>query len=641
MKKIISFLLGFTVLLSGFTILVSAQDTSNEYNDGDKEIIYSTYIDNEPKLDAIFGDDSVVGYWNLVNQTEEHGFLKWAIDKASWIIGEYPDKHDYAEILANLIMMQSGDIAEQIQNQDQFDNLKDGVDYAMDIIDIAKAFVGGAQLLEDISPIIDAATDGAGVIIDDVEQAKYYETSIKDYAQSKLFLEAVSSYANNEELRTVASSLIDANNKLLECRLEYLSDTSTTLADYEADFFFDNMSLALLKNTDLYKMDETVKWYVDCGEKLSQSIESIFSGAYFAFKMTMLAGDIGFGTSDTFNRYQEMKIVSDIAGAIVKANQRVKTPSRYDSADSLSIIQTKCDYYKMLIVTHARGEYLAYQLLVNDAGLLSDFRVLFDAFKEPGETTENWYNSQINVMLQYLDILNNILERKDNVVMSDVENTLQDTNIPSEESKFPETTGSAFDKYLDAAAKTTESGSWSEQLTLEADMSIAYDKGKTKTKMTLNSNSSVSNYQEGDLSQIEIYSLSDMKIMGQNYIWSTEYRDGIAHYQYTEPVKKSQSVEIDPNFFDFDLISYEAIKNEKVSDDKILFTVSGEKITETGIAAVKQISGVDDLEYGDIDVVVTLADSGNINEIVMNFDASMKYQEYDADVTYSIQYIFS
>ena len=770
MKKIVSLLLAFIVCISSFPLLAFAQDVPDEYTDTEKETIYSRYTYNENMLDAIFGDDTAVGYWNMVNDTEENGFLKWLIDRASWIIGEYPDKQDYAEILANLIMMQSGDIAEQVQNQSQYDDLKDGMDYAMDIVDIASDFVGGAHLLEEISPIIDAATDGADVIIDNVEQAKYYETAIRDYTQSKLFLDAVSSYAENEELRTTASALLRANDKLLESRLEYLADSSATLANYQAEFFVKNMSFELLKTADLYKTDETVKWYVDCGEKISKSVQSIFSGAKFAFKMTMLAGDIGFGTSDTFNRYQEMKIVSDIAGAIVEANHNVQTPSRYDSPDALNIIQTKCDYYKMLIVTHARGEYLVYQLLINDAGLLSDFRALFDAFKEPGETTESWYNGQISVMLEYYDILNNmfVIEEDTNMETSDLGDipqgaaefnghyyyvydvdTVTDWNMAQEYCEVqggylatitsPEEdaflysyitdagyssvmfgltdqeqtddwhwvtgeklsyqnwhpgepnhqggyehygmyyskntdgtwndgsgrggpflcewgeynvttppsenyyeTDSAFGKYLAAAEKTTETGSWSEQLTLEADMSIAYESGRTKTKVTLTADSEVSNYVEDDLSQIEITSLANMKVMGQTYAWSTEYYDGVAHYEYTEPFQHSESLEIPPDFFDFEAsIPEEAILTEEVSGNQIQFIVSGEEMTETGIAAVQQMSGVNNLECEDVEVIATLNDSGSINQIVMNFDASVKYQGYDADVTYKIQYTFN
>ena len=549
-----------------------------------------------------------------------------------------------------------------------------------------------------------------------------------------------------------------------------MADSSATLANYQAEFFVKNMSFELLKTADLYKTDETVKWYVDCGEKISKSVQSIFSGAKFAFKMTMLAGDIGFGTSDTFNRYQEMKIVSDIAGAIVEANHNVQTPSRYDSPDALNIIQTKCDYYKMLIVTHARGEYLVYQLLINDAGLLSDFRALFDAFKEPGETTESWYNGQISVMLEYYDILNNmfVIEEDTNMETSDLGDipqgaaefnghyyyvydvdTVTDWNMAQEYCEVqggylatitsPEEdaflysyitdagyssvmfgltdqeqtddwhwvtgeklsyqnwhpgepnhqggyehygmyyskntdgtwndgsgrggpflcewgeynvttppsenyyeTDSAFGKYLAAAEKTTETGSWSEQLTLEADMSIAYESGRTKTKVTLTADSEVSNYVEDDLSQIEITSLANMKVMGQTYAWSTEYYDGVAHYEYTEPFQRSESLEIPPDFFDFEAsIPEEAILTEEVSGNQIQFIVSGEEMTETGIAAVQQMSGVNNLECEDVEVIATLNDSGSINQIVMNFDASVKYQGYDTDVTYKIQYTFN
>ena len=349
MKKIVSFLLIFLLCISNFSFLAIAQNTTSEYSDAEKEFIYSRYTNNENLLESIFGNDTDVGYWRLSNETKEKGFFKWLLDSASWIIGEYQDKHKYAEFIANLITMQSGNIAEQIQNQSQFDDLKDGLDYTMDIVGIASDFVGGADILNDISPIIDAATDGADVIIDNVEQAKYFETTIKDYAQSKQFLEAISNYAEDEELRATASSLLKANDKLLERRLEYLTDSTTTLAEYEAEFFVKNMSFELLKTADLYKTDEIVKWYVDCGDKLSKSIQSIFSSAKFAFKLTMRAGDIGIGTSDTFNRYQEMEVVSEIAAALAEANRNVQIPSRYDSPETLRFL------YKGIIINHNKN----------------------------------------------------------------------------------------------------------------------------------------------------------------------------------------------------------------------------------------------------------------------------------------------
>ena len=431
MKKIISVILIFAICFCNLSLVAFAEDVTPQYTDEEKYLIYQKYIANEHMFNALFNDDTAVGYWRMVNNTEENGVLSWSIDAASKIIKEYPDKQKYAEILSNLIMMQSGNLAEHIATQSEFDDLKDGIDYTMDIVDIAAEFVGGAHLLETISPIIDAATGGKEVVIDNIEQAKYYQTTIQDYSQSKLLLEAVNKYAKTDELKSVSSSLLKANDTLLKKRLEYLSETTATIANYDAKFFVENLSFDLLKTADLYQSDETVKWFVDCGNNLADSILSIRSAGQFAFHMTMLAGNIGFGTTNTFNRYQEMKVLTDIANAIVEANHNVPTPQSYDSTDALTTIQTKCNYYKLLITTHARGEYLVYQLLVNDAGVLSNFRALFDAFKEPNETTESWYNGQIDAMLKYYDILNNMF-----IINKTPPTTSDTTKAPTDAAEF-------------------------------------------------------------------------------------------------------------------------------------------------------------------------------------------------------------
>jgi len=408
MKKIITIFVAFAICINSFSVSVFAQDTSLQYTQGQLEDIYENFKNNEYMLDSLFSDDSALAYWSMVNDMSENGVWNQSIDIASRILNEYPDKKNYAEILANLIIMQSGDIAEQIQTQSRFDDLKDGMDYTMDIVDIADAFVGGSGLLKSVSPIIDAATGGKDVIIESIEQAKYYETTIQDYSQAKEFLDAINKYAKNEELREVASSLSEANDILLQKRVEYLADTTETLIDYEATFFVKNLSFELLKKADIYRTDETVKWYVDCGTKLKDGILSVEAVGKFTFRMLMLAGDVGFGTTDTFKRYQEMRILADIAGAIAEANRQISVPQGADAASVLEDIQKKCNYYKMLIITHARGEYLVYQLLTNDAGILSNLQVIFDYFKEPEDTTESWYSAQVDCLIEYYNVLDRI-----------------------------------------------------------------------------------------------------------------------------------------------------------------------------------------------------------------------------------------
>lgn len=198
-----------------------------------------------------------------------------------------------------------------------------------------------------------------------------------------------------------------------------------------------------------------------------------------------------------------------------------------------------------------------------------------------------------------------------------------------------------FSVYLNAAKKTVEAGTWAEHLTMTADMTITDGSAKTKTKMTMTSDADISNYSESDPSRVNMSGTAEMSVMGQTYAWNMQYENGMAHYQYTKPNQTSADIAIDPSFFNFSIITSDMMTNAKMSGNQITFTVPGDKITEAGIAAVNQMSGVDDLNYGDVDVAVTISNEGTIDTITMVFHASLKYQGYDADVDYDITYRFS
>lgn len=199
----------------------------------------------------------------------------------------------------------------------------------------------------------------------------------------------------------------------------------------------------------------------------------------------------------------------------------------------------------------------------------------------------------------------------------------------------------SYNAYLNAAQKTTEAGSWSERLDLTANMAITDGNTKTKTKMVMTSDADISNYSERDPSRVRMSGAAEMSVMGQTYAWNMQYENGIAHYQYIKPNQTSADMAIDPSFFNFGTMTSDMMSKAKMSGNQITFTVPGDKITEVGIAAVNQLSGVDDLNYDDVDVTVTISNEGTIDTITMVFHASLKYQGYDADVDYNIVYHFS
>lgn len=199
----------------------------------------------------------------------------------------------------------------------------------------------------------------------------------------------------------------------------------------------------------------------------------------------------------------------------------------------------------------------------------------------------------------------------------------------------------AYEAYISAVNKTIATGSWSEHLVMTANMAITDGSAKTKTKVTLTSDANVSNYSESDPSQIRMSGSAEMTVMGQTYAWDMDYENGTAHYRYTKPNQNTADMKIDPSFFNFGTMTSDMMTNAKLSGNKITFTVPGDKIAEVGIAAVNQMSGVDNLEYGDVDVTVIISNEGKIDNIVMAFHASLEYQGYDADVDYNIDYRFS
>lgn len=199
----------------------------------------------------------------------------------------------------------------------------------------------------------------------------------------------------------------------------------------------------------------------------------------------------------------------------------------------------------------------------------------------------------------------------------------------------------AFDLYKNAVQAITSSGSWTEALTLTGDMAISKGKVKTKTKVTLEALMDIDNYSEEDVSQVQISGNVSMKVMNQTYAWNTEYENGVAHYEYTEPTQTSADIEMDPSYFNLNLLTDDMMEDAKITNNKITYTIDGDKIKEAGIAAVKLMPGIENLRYGDVDVEVMIdVSTGAIDTMEMKFQASMTYQGYDAEVDYIVDYQF-
>ena len=421
MKRILAAMLIIS-MTAGMTLQnVKASDEEVYYSESQIESIAQNYTENESLFEKCLCSDEGIAYWKMMHKINADHAFTWALDISSKMIEEYPDKKRYAEILSCLISMQTGNIVEQVSEQSRFDHLKDTEDITWNAMEIANELVGKTGVIGSINDIVGKIFEGTSTVIKSKEIAKYYETVFQDYAESTMFLDAIVSYSENSELKEVAGELKKASDSLLEKRLECLADISEEVAEYEAKIFYENLGVELLKQSDVYNTDDSVKFFADETIKITEN----FSDAKLAFNVMIYAGNLAAGTNNTYNRYQEMKVVADISDALLKASEAVEVPND-TTTDEVNALNEKCYYYKSLIVNHARGEYLVHQLLMKDAEGVSSFRWLQEYFSGNGMKTDEWYDSQIEVLVKCYDAINNIFqvdEVHDTIEVSDYLNS--------------------------------------------------------------------------------------------------------------------------------------------------------------------------------------------------------------------------
>ena len=200
-----------------------------------------------------------------------------------------------------------------------------------------------------------------------------------------------------------------------------------------------------------------------------------------------------------------------------------------------------------------------------------------------------------------------------------------------------------FSTYLEAAGKTTATGSWTEEMNMTASMILKNGSSSTKTKATMEASVDIEGWNGTDTSALYMSGSASMSVLNQTIAYTMTWQNGTAHYEYTEPTGTSADLKIDPSYFNFNSLTDDMIISSAMNGNQITFSIQGDALTKAGISAVNSLlSGVENLSYEDATVNVTVNEqSGKIDTLTMTFRASMTYQGYDAEADYEIQYEFS
>ncbi|MBE7057526.1 MAG: hypothetical protein E7387_00280 [Ruminococcaceae bacterium] len=411
MKRISAILLALIICVTSLTFTVSAEDPGFLYTDADIEELYYDYENIQAMVETMFFKKDGLAYWTYVDSMAERKTASKFISIANKVIGETPDKKYYAQVLTNMIAVIECDLAQQIETQGQYDNMKNVKEYAFDVFDIAATVAGIDGTAEKIADGLKLASTGIELAVNTTNELKYYELCVRNYMNAETFLKAIYDNTDNADMKEAAGELRSANQLLYKERMNFVSSASEEIAVFSVDNFLGKLGFGLLKKVDAYKTDTVVKDYVDYGEKAFKSLDSLVSTGKAVFKTVMMGGDILFGTTNTFRRHNEMVAMTDIAEALIAANNKI-TVSKSDSAQATySNIRAKAELYKMLIATHLRGEYLIYSLNQEDAGVLSVISKMLDGFKNEEDTIKKWYNTQTDYCEEYYNMINNIFVR--------------------------------------------------------------------------------------------------------------------------------------------------------------------------------------------------------------------------------------
>lgn len=403
-QRLLCLIVSIVIALSPISAAAATGQSGAIYDAAQIEEIQERYLFFEPMLEDIFTSPNGIGYWTQIEANRDDKVAIWSIDFASQVLDVEPSEQMYSEILANLCALLQGSIESGISQQQGLEGIKSKGDIDLEVAEIALSFVGDNLVSDDMSMILNTALEGKDVVVDSLGEAQYYREALVCYSSSAALLEALSQYSDNEMLSDVAERLLEANESLLFARLEYLANTSEDLAVYEAEFFRDHLAFSLIRDSDLYRTDDVVKWFVDGADGILGKFSTLYNAGEFAFKSAVAVGDLAFGTTNTFLHYQEMTALADMANALVEAISKAPRADGDPNEQTLAAIHERCSLYRSLLAVHARGEYSLYTLLTSDAGLLS-------ILSQPdGGDADEWYEGQIDVITTHANSIENLLE---------------------------------------------------------------------------------------------------------------------------------------------------------------------------------------------------------------------------------------
>lgn len=380
MKRIISFMLAFAVLLSlsltakasTYNDFLNIDDKSQYDMDAYYQELWINYETNTSSLWNYVCGDQCNTYVQIANHFEGNGWYEFV---TRWTEQDLT-KERYVEILVNLMTLMDYTTHEMIEEQVNADTLKTFGDYARDVSEILLGTVTlhstfGSRITEPMKRIATAVglTSGAAdLTVDTIEAYQYLDWTLQTYEHHDLFLSSIIQNTDDEMLRDAAIELSDIVNKAFYCKINAVSDVSESTAKYIGkDIFFDAIVLdQMLKDASILDLSESDLAILD----LIKNTYSVFTTSLsYIQDWSVFISDMLGGSSDVMNRYNEMRALTTIREALIKQvefyRSNIKEASNYVEIGKLCVLM------RDLVCVNYRGEYCVHEMLVHDGQAFS------------------------------------------------------------------------------------------------------------------------------------------------------------------------------------------------------------------------------------------------------------------------------
>ena len=326
----------------------------------------------------------------------------WLLDRASWALDRDLDKDRCIEILTNIVTMVNDQLEDGIVKQATENTQQQIIDFALDSVGVVAGLVGMDEAFADVSndviqkiPLITGvAADTLDLTVDSIEELELLNQILGDYTMQYDFLNAVAAYSNLESMREAAQTILKANEQILLYKLDAFASASEATTKFLAkDIFIDKVAEEMLKDPSNFSSESTM-----FAASLAVGAHKIVASANLAFDLTILIGDGLFGTSNTYQQYNEMKAMRDIRGALI---EYIGSNPITDESD-IEQMAKNIELLKILQYVDAWGETCVYTTVKNEGTFIGDI------WPRDTSVMDDNYQNSIAYFSSRVELLNSI-----------------------------------------------------------------------------------------------------------------------------------------------------------------------------------------------------------------------------------------